>query len=178
MRSVLTIEARVMHSQPEISDIAAESDDGVPRRASHTKKEDVPGAICSVVGAAESHLAIVLCGIPPLHKPERGMPTAKTDNKRPGATCVRNSLRALDGRDPRDSGACAAPDFMRQVWGEDGALLRALRSIGRLCLTYAVCNDTALVSAYFARSLRAFACPLRSGTGCAPDNGGRAKAVV
>ena len=85
-----------MHSQPEISDIAAESDDGVPRRASHSKKEDVPGAICSVVGAAESYLAIVLCGIPPLHKPERGMPTAKTDNKRPGATCVRNSLRALD----------------------------------------------------------------------------------
>ena len=51
-----------MHSQPEISDIAAESDDGVPRRASHSKKEDVPGAICSVVGAAESHLAIVLAG--------------------------------------------------------------------------------------------------------------------
>ena len=51
-----------MHSQPEISDIAAECDDGVPRRASHTKKEDVPGAICSVVGAAESHLAIVLAG--------------------------------------------------------------------------------------------------------------------
>lgn len=62
--------------------------------------------------------------------------------------------------------------------GRHGALLRPLRSIGRLCLTYAVCNDTALVSAYFARSLRAFACPLRSGTGCAPDNGGRATAVV
>ena len=72
-----------MHSQPEISDIAGEFDDGVPRRASHSRKEDVPGAICSVVGAAESHLAIVLRGIPPLHKPERGMPTAKADNKRP-----------------------------------------------------------------------------------------------
>ena len=54
-------------------------------------------------------------------------------------------------RDPRDGGACAAPDFMRQVWGEMAVLLRPVRCTGRLCLTYAVCNDTALVSAYFAR---------------------------
>jgi hypothetical protein len=30
--------------------------------------------------------------------------------------------------------------------------LRPVRCTGRLCLTYAVCNDTALVNAYFARS--------------------------
>ena len=52
------------------------------------EEEDVPGAICSVVGAAESHLAIAFR----LHtnEAERGMPKAKAGNCR--ATCEQNSL--------------------------------------------------------------------------------------
>ena len=79
---------------------------------------------------------------------------------------------------PRDRKIVCSASLYEASLGEDGGLLRRLRSIGRLCLTYAVCNDTALVSAYFACSLRAFACPLRSGTGRASDKGGRERAVV
>jgi len=65
----------------------------------------VPGAICSVVGAAESHLAIVLaCGIPPLHKLN--------------AVC-RQPRRTISGVEPRACEILCA-HWMAEIQGTSG----------------------------------------------------------
>lgn len=129
------------------------------------QEEAVPGAIWSVVGAAESHLAIVSGSRSPqprlnavCRQPSRTIAGGKA------ATCERILCAQRVVADQGDASA----SLYEASLGRNGALLRRARSIGRLCLTYAVCNDTALVSAYYTRSLRAFACPLGSNTGGAP----------
>jgi hypothetical protein len=153
-RCVLENEREMMLSQLEISDIAVESDDGVHRISRRGRaRRDLVGS--AVVGAAESHFAF------PPHKPEHGMPKAKPDEREEWRTWARILCVCAGARD----GVCVSASLYEASLGRNGGLLRRTRFIGRLCLTYAVCNDTALVSAYYTRPLRAFACPLRSGTG-------------
>jgi hypothetical protein len=85
------------------------------------REEDVHGAICSVVGAAESHLAIVFS----LHtnQPERGMPKAKPGQLKKNGHVRANSLRALDGR---RAFVCSARLYEASL-GRTGGLLRSTR---------------------------------------------------
>jgi hypothetical protein len=155
-RCVLGIVKRMMLSLLEISDIAAESDDGVHRirRRGRARHDLVSSA---VVGAAESHVAF-----PPhatldtvCRKPSR------TSEKDGGMVHVgENSLRVRWSED----GVCVSARLYEASLGRNGGLLRLDALHWPVVLNVCGLHDTALVSAYYTRSLRAFACPLGSGT--------------
>jgi hypothetical protein len=121
------------------------------------QEEDVPGAIWLVVRSWE-----------PLNRISPFLHTnLNTVCRKPSRTNEKNGPRGREFSAVRwsEDGVCVSASLYEASLGRNGGLLRRTRFIGRLCLTYAVCNDTALVSAYYTRPLRAFACPLRSGTG-------------